>query len=427
MLLSTVLNFLSAMALSALIGAERELAGTRNFSEKKNNIQFGGIRTHMLIGLTGALGVYMSEVFLNQIIFLLVGSGIFLLLLTHYLYKVFILHSTGLTTTVTGFVTFFLGALCIANSAHIAVMIAITVTVILLSKRYTQKLLEHIDQKELADTLKFAAILFVILPILPDTAIDPWGLIVPQTIWQVVVLISGISFVGYVLTKLFGQKKGVILSGVLGGLASSTAVTSSMAEQSKATKASPSPFVIATVIASCMMFFRVLFWVFSFHPDLVNELLLPVVSMGTMSALVVGYFFYASKRDKADLVDSTKEVALESPFQLVPAIKFALFFLFITILSELSAFYLGEQGTYVISFIAGFADVDAITVTLSGQALTAQISMETAARGIIIAMITNTIVKIVLAKLFGGKKFSTRIFVSFSLILLAGAVSLFFI
>lgn len=427
MLLTTVLNFLSALTLAALIGAERELAGHNEDTLEHKIKQFGGIRTHMLVGMLGGLSVFLSQEFANPMIFISMTICVFLLLLTHYIYKAFVLNSVGLTTTMTGLTTFFIGALCLGNYGELAVMIGIAVTVILLSKRYTRELLRHMEQKELINTLKFAAILFVILPLLPPTALDPWGIIVPQKIWQVVVLISGISYVGYIFSKFFGQRKGIILSGILGGLASSTAVTSSMAQQSKGSKNHASPYVIATVIASCMMFFRVLFWVFSFHQRLTWNIFVPLMAMGLTGALAIGILVLMSQRKEADLQKTTEAVELESPFQVVPALKFALFFLGITVLSEVATRYWGSQGTYLVSFLSGFADVDAITVTLSTQALNNQITLDVAAKGIIIAMLVNTSVKLVLAKLFGSKRFGNMVMACLGAILVAGGISLFFI
>ncbi|PIV90098.1 hypothetical protein COW46_04360 [Candidatus Gracilibacteria bacterium CG17_big_fil_post_rev_8_21_14_2_50_48_13] len=424
MLLTTVLQFLSALALSALIGAERELNGFKDKPKDQKEKQFGGIRTHMILGLLGGLGVYLSQIYENQYMLLAIGIAVFLLLLVHYVHKAFVTNNIGLTTTLTGMTTFLIGSLCLAEHGQLAVIVTIATTVILLSKRYTHALLDHIDHKELMDTLKFAAILFVILPLLPQTAIDPWGMIVPQKIWQVVVLISGISYLGYIFSKIFGAKKGILFAGILGGLASSTAVTSSMAQQSTLEKKHVSPFVMATIIASCMMFFRVVFWVMSFNQELTWSLLPPVVAMSVTSALIVGFLVMRSKQKGRDMNEPAEEVELSSPFQIGPALKFALFFLLISVLSEVASHYMGAQGVYLISFISGLADVDAITVTLSSQALNNQISPEVASTGIIIAMMVNTAVKVGIAKIFGGKRFGRVIIVSFSLILLSGGVTL---
>lgn len=426
MLLDTLLSILSGLALAGLIGAERELVEIDRKKSQFEKKSFGGIRTHMLLALLGSLSVLFTEATQTPLLLVMcILLGVILCI--HYGYKLFVLKSPGLTSTITGLLTFFLGVLCSVGEATIAVIIGVVITILLVSKRYLYTVLENIDRKELYNTLKFAVILFVILPLLPTEPLDPWGIINLREIWYVVVLISGISYLGYVASKVVGTKKGILLSGVLGGLASSTAVTSSMAAQSKENTTIVNPFVIATVVASSMMFFRVLFWVYSFNMDLVRTLLIPILAMGITSTVVVAVLMFTKKSKHKNDANEPESPSLESPFQVLPALKFGLFFVFITFLSTLAMNYLGESGTYLVSFISGFADVDAITVSLSNQTLTGGVSAEVATKGIIIAMMTNTLVKLVLAKMFGGKAFGNKVLISFLIILAAGGVSLFFI
>lgn len=426
MLIDTLLSILSALALAGLIGAERELMEIDRKKKKHEKKSFGGIRTHMLLALLGSISVIFAQATNAPLLlttFILIGA----IFCIHYSYKLFVLKSPGLTSTITGLLTFFLGVLCAIGEGTIAVMIGILITALLVSKRYVYTVLEKIDRKELYNTLKFAVILFVVLPLLPTEAIDPWGVINLREIWYVVVLISGISYVGYVASKIVGTKKGILLSGILGGLASSTAVTSSMAAQSKQHTSIVNPFVVATVVASSMMFFRVLFWVYSFNAQLVYTLLIPILSMGITSAIVVGFLMLTKHKHTKESTPDPESPTLESPFQILPALKFGFFFVFVTALSTIAMRYLGEGGTYLVSLISGFADVDAITVSLSNQTLSGSIAPGIAAKGIIIAMMTNTLVKLVLAKLFGGKAFGNKVMISFLIILGAGGISLFFI
>lgn len=427
MLFDLALSFLTAIALGGLIGAEREMLELRRVAQKKGITSFGGIRTHILLSILGALSGYFYTS--TQFVFLSYGLMIFTIgvLTIYYAYKSFHTGNPGLTSTVSGLITFAVGGLTTMGQASLAVMLAVITTIILVSKLYFKRILESVEQEELYNTLKFAVVLFVILPILPNTPLDPWGILNPQEIWYVVVLISGISYVGYIATKIIGTNRGIILSGTLGGLASSTAVTSSMSEQSKKNISIVFPFVIATIVASSMMFFRVLFWVYSFNQSLVPTVLIPILSMGITSGLIVGIYFLIEKRK-----DGTKHIPsaaekLRSPFEILPAVKFAIFFIFISLVSTGALFFLGEKGTYLVSFVSGFADVDAITVSLSRQALEGVLTNAVAAKGIIIAMMTNTFVKLMLAKLFGGKSFGNHILFSFITILIVGGFSLFFV
>ncbi len=427
MLLETVISFLSAIAIGSLIGIERELVSIDKKKEINMITGFGGVRTFMLLSLLGATVVYFSKETNNWNIFLIAGIMSLLIIFANYIYNLFIIKESGATTEVAGIITFFLGGLCTAGYANIAVIVGILTTGILLSKRYLGTVLEHTERKELYSTLTFAIILFIVLPILPNQTLDPWEIVNPQKIWYVVVLISAISYIGYIASKIFGATKGVIISGIFGGLASSTAVSSAMSMHSKKNTSIITPLVIATLVASSMMFIRVFVLVYSFNPTLAPSLFIPVLVMTLTSASIIGIFTYTSTRKDKTLTKAGQTIPLESPFQVLPALKFALFFLVVSALSQFAAHWFGANGTYVISFISGFADVDAISISLSTQALLGQIAVFVATKGLIIAMMTNTVVKIIIAYLFGSREYFKSIAMSFGVIMILGIASLFFI
>jgi len=427
MLLEELLPFISALALGALIGLERELVSQDRKEKKLPISEFGGVRTFMLISLFGALATYLSQQINSPLLLISSGVVVLLLFIAHYTYTLFKLGESGATTEIVAFLTFFIGVLTALGNASLAVILAIIVTTIMLSKHYVRQLLKKFSRTELTNTIRFAVLLFVILPILPNTPIDPYGVFNPQEVWYVVVLISGISYVGYIASKLIGTKKGIILSGMFGGLASSTAVTSAMSERSKKVSKILHPFVIATVVASAMMFVRVLFWVYSFNSSLLMPLIIPIVAMTASSLLVIGVSYGFMKRTSEQAKEKDKEVPLESPFEIVPALKFALFFLVVAASAEVAVRYLGPEGTYAVSLLSGLADVDAITVSLANQAEAGAITETVATRGIIIATMTNTAVKVFIARFFGGRRFARWIAVSFFVIILAGTLSLFFV
>ncbi len=421
-LAALLIQFLISLALGALIGVEREMVNLERGDERKNEVEFGGIRTYMLISLLGALSSFMATTLQNMAILYVALGGFFLLMAVHYTYQLFHNKDVGLTTEIAGAATFLIGSLVLYGFETLAVMLAIFVTIILVSKSALLRLLEHFERKELYSTLMFSVILFVILPVLPNYTIDPWGVVNPQEVWYVVVLISGISFLGYIASKIVGTRKGIILSGVFGGLASSTAVTSTMSEQSKENPKILFPFIIGTTIASSMMFFRVLFWVGSFHMPLFPQILIPVLAMSISSGILVGFLYITKLRTKKNM--PCQEIPLNSPFRIAPALQFAFLFLAISLASHFSVQYFGSSGVYLLSFLSGFADVDAITVTLASQAKEGVLSNQAATYAIILAMCTNTFVKILIAKFFGGKEYGKWIAISFAIILGLGIASL---
>ena len=270
--------------------------------------------------------------------------------------------------------------------------------------------------EELADTLKFAVIAFVILPFLPNQSYGPLELFNPFIVWLMVVFISGISFAGYILMKWFGEK-GIALAGIFGGLISSTAVTTSFAERSAKSKNIYLALVLGVVLANAIMFIRILLEVFVLNRTLFVEMLIPLLTLAVICA-VFSYFIW----EKAKKVKG--KVELTSPFTLGPALKFGAFFAVILALVKVADVYLSSKGDYLVSFISGFADVDAITVSLSQLAKTT-LSLETARNGIVLAALTNVGVKGGIAWWFGGKEFSRIIVALFSVLIVVGLGLLF--
>ncbi|MFN7160899.1 MAG: MgtC/SapB family protein [Candidatus Gracilibacteria bacterium] len=425
--LQVLLHFFTAAALAGLIGTEREIVQRGYEKDHIPRKLYGGVRTHILLALFGAIIGFLTMEF-NFPALIIGGISILaLFIFAYYVYGLYVEKHAGITSELSGLLTFLLGVLCLTNHAGLAVIVGIGTTIILSSKSYLSNIFNNIERKELYNTLKFAVILFVILPILPNQALDPWNVINLYDIWKVVVLISGISYVGYILSKTIGSSQGIILMGALGGIASSTATTSSMAEQSKKNTHVIFPFVIATIVASTMMFLRVVFWVASFNIDLLPTILLPIGAMMLTSILIIGGFVLYNKKYMDSHKVLAKEPTLVSPFQILPALKFALFFLFVSFISEVAVRYFSENGTYIVSFLSGLADMDPVAVKASQQALNGTISSSVAAKAIVLAMITNTFTKMMIAKIFGGKVFGNAILIAFFFILGVGAATLFFI
>lgn len=425
--IQVLLHFFTAAALAGLIGTEREIVQRGYERDHIPRKLYGGVRTHVLLALFGAIIGFLTMEF-NYPALIIGGISILsLFIFAYYAYGLYVEKHAGITSELSGLLTFLLGVLCLTGHASLAVIVGIGTTIILSAKSYLSSIFNNIERKELYNTLKFAVILFVILPILPNYPLDPWNVINLYDTWKVVVLISGISYVGYVLSKTIGASQGIILMGALGGIASSTATTSSMAEQSKKHPHAVFPFVIATIVASTMMFLRVVFWVASFNIELLPTLLLPIGAMLLTSILIIGGFLLFNRSYMETHKDLAKEPSLESPFRVLPALKFAAFFLFVSFVSEIAVRYFQANGTYVVSLVSGLADMDPVAVKTAQQALTGIISHSVAAKAIVLAMITNTLTKLVIAKLFGGKTFGNAILISFFFILGVGAATLFFV
>jgi len=243
----------------------------------------------------------------------------------------------------------------------------------------------------------------------------------PFKIWLFVVFITGISYIGYFLVKTVGKKKGLGLTGFLGGLASSTAVTISMSKKSKGKK-SINGYALAIILAAGVMLLRILFEVLVVNRALLGGLIIP---LGVMSMIAFGFatYIYFRREDKG----TRKEIPVKNPFELNTAIKFGLFFLLVLVVSRTLLILLGDTGIYIASVFAGLADVDAITLTLSSMALSGVISNKVAILSITLAAATNTLVKAGFVRLFGEKKLANFILILVLIILAAGILTAIFI
>ena len=206
--------------------------------------------------------------------------------------------------------------------------------------------------------MKFAVITAIVFPVLPNRSFGmaPFDIFNPLKLWLFVVFISGIGFVGYVLIKVAGSKKGIGLTGFLGGLTSSTAVTVSLTQRSHANAELSRSFALAITIAWTVMFVRVLAVVAVLNVALVKPILLPLCA-----SIVAGlaYCFYLHRTQKAE--SREHEVAFVNPFELGLAVKFGLLFALVLLFSRTMQLYFGASGIYLSSFLSGMADVDAIS------------------------------------------------------------------
>jgi uncharacterized membrane protein (DUF4010 family) len=411
--ISLILKFLISFAIGALIGTERE----RKQSKIK---EFAGIRTFMLIAVFGTSSAFLSTFYPNFI--LIAFLGLVAMVGLSYMTSTREIGDIGITTEVVALLTFILGALCFTDEGlQIVPILAIIITTLLAVKPYLHTFARKISQKEIINTLKFLIIAFVILPLLPDQTFGPLNVFNPYQIWLIVVFISGISFAGYILMKFIGAERGISATGIIGGLVSSTAVTTAMAARVRETDFIIRAAVFATVVASSMMFLRVLFEVAVINPNLISLLTVPMLSMGVVG-IALGLLAWKTTKVR----EVGEDLKLKNPFSLKPALIFGMLFLIILYASKIADIYFGSSGIYITSIISGVADVDAITISMAILAKNT-ISPDVAVTAITLAAISNTIVKFLIAIFFGTRKFGYLIGAIFAFIISVGLIAIFFV
>ena len=389
--------FLISILIGALIGTERE----RDLLEKKKR-GVAGLRTFILITLLGTLSAAMAAEYGGA--FIIVAFASFALMVAvGYAASATNLGRLDFTSEVAAAIAFILGALCYhPDTVMLAIALAILGTVILAIKKTAHRYVEIIREEELLDTLKMGLVALVILPLLPNTTIDPFGVLNPRNIWMMVVLVSLIGYVGYVMIRIFGTDRGLSITGALGGLVSSTAVATTMAAEAKAHREVVPSAVFATTIASCTMFPRILLEVFVVNRALFFPLLIPMASM-TVAGVALALLLYR----KRETIEAP--VNLTDPFRLSPALKFGAFFALVLLVSKVASIYFGEAGTYAASLVAGLADVDAITLSLATLARTPAMGEEVAVAAITLAAMTNTLVKLAITFVLGTREFGSQV------------------
>jgi uncharacterized membrane protein (DUF4010 family) len=266
---------------------------------------------------------------------------------------------------------------------------------------------------------------FIVLPLLPDRAVDPWGALNPYSLWLLVLLIAGLSLVGYVATRLLGAHRGAAVTGLTGGLVSSTAVTLTFARQSRdqATAATAGALAGGILLAWCVMFGRVVVEVLVVNRELLVPLLVPMLAMAVVAAAAAGMSLRRglSGQARAAAADAP-EVPLTNPFSLASAAKVAAFFALVTLVVKVVQAEFPGEGVYVVAALAGLTDVDAITLSMAEFAKNGDAAV--AVKAIIIAALANTLVKCGMVLILAGPPLRRPIALATAAILAAGVAAL---
>jgi len=415
-----VRNFLIALLIGALVGIERE-----KHKAAEHPATFGGLRTFILFAESGAIGAWLSQHLGTPWVFIATLTAVTVAVVTAYVLENRVKpDSLGLTTEIAALTVCLLGGAVMYGYAELAVALAILTSAVLAFKQPLHGLVQKLGTDDLYAALKLLIATFIVLPLLPAQPIDPLQALNPYKLWLLVILISGLSLVGYVAVRWLGTARGTAITGLSGGLVSSTAVSLSFARQSRTDKDPLAGDTLAAgiLIAWMVMFVRVVVTVAIVYPPLVARLLIPFTAMAVATAGLAGVFYWLGAR-RARPVEASGEVQVKNPFSLVAATRFGLVFALVLVVVKLTERYAPAEGLYVVAAVAGLTDVDAITLSMAEFARQNS-NLATAAAAIAIAALSNTLVKCGMVVVLGSRPLRWRLTLATAAIVAVGLAAI---
>jgi uncharacterized membrane protein (DUF4010 family) len=384
-------HILFVLFLSFLIGLERE---ERKASD--DHYAFGGVRTFPLIGLIGySMAVLSGGELLPQVLGFAVVAGF---LMISYWHKLTSSGYSGVTSEMSGLATYLVGALVYRDMFWIATTLTVSSILLLELKSGLENLPKRIETTDILTFAKFLLLSAVILPLLPNTQFSQFQ-INPFKTWLVVVAVSAVSYGSYVLQRLTKGQGGLILAAILGGAYSSTVTTVVLARRSKQEE-QPYLFAGGILIASGMMYLRLVILLALFNRELMNRLALP---FAVLAGLAIGVGWLWSRRGDTSALKVIREFEPKNPLEISAALLFALLFVALLVATHLAIESMGEAGVYTLATIMGVTDVTPFIMGMT-QAAPTLTPLHVATSGILIAASSNNVFKGVYAYFLSSRQ-----------------------
>ena len=400
-----------AIGIGLLLGLEREHSALL----KKEPV-FAGIRTFVLLVLTGFTGAALHFLLSPWVFAAILFSVMTLTAISYWITSN--KGDIGATSELAGLLSMILGALTFLGYIELSLMITVIVLVLLSTKMQLMNVIGKITNEEIYALVRFVVMALIIFPFLPNENYGPYQVINPREIGLVIILTSGLGFLGYVLMRVLGAKKGILLTGILGGLVSSTMVTWVFSKKSKESDSLNSLYTSAILAACTIMVVRVALWVFLFNKLLLAGLALPLSILFLTAAGTSIYFYVRNKKNSA----AEKQIPLGKPLEMTNAILFGVLYVVILLVITFANDYFGDEGIFITSGIAGMSDVDAISISISKMSV-ATLSASTAQNAILIATLANTISKFAIALWASSPEMRKNVLIGYGLIFIAALVA----
>lgn len=407
-------HFLIVTVFSLIIGLSQRKLHPIN----EDSRLFGTDRTFTFIGILG----YILFIVEPAPHYFYMGGGIIISIFLgiNYFFKLWYHKDFGLTTVTIAIITYCMAPLVITQPPWFYIMVVVTVLVFTELKETFSTLTQRFDKEEFLTLAKFLVIAGIVLPIVPDKPFVSFLSLTPYKIWLAVVVISSISYLSYLLKKFVFRQSGIIISGILGGLYSSTATTIILAKKSKETTALRNNYAAAIIFATSMMYLRVLILILIFNMQLFTLVLpyfLILLAVSVVTGIVI--FYYKKK------VDEVAEISLlrdKNPLEFKVALIFMLLFVGFTFLTFYTVQYFGTGGLNTLSVIVGVTDIDPFLINLFQGKY--PVSLGIIAFASMQAIISNNVLKLVYGLAFSGKHIRKPLLAGFGLIIFVNAIIL---
>jgi uncharacterized membrane protein (DUF4010 family) len=405
---SPVLGFILALTIGFLVGRTRE--------PEADGPPRPGMRDFLIIALLGAVAGHLGNAPIGIALFAGTIGAILVMRAQHR-------ERNGITTELAAIATFMLGALCLTADRQFGAGLGIVLAAILAERDQLRSFVRNaISDREYIDTLSFLALIFIIYPLLPTGSYGPFGFFEPRKIWLFVILVSGVSYVGYFLTKFTGSQRGALLTAIVGAIASTTAYTTGISQAVADAPESAVPAARYAIIANSILFPRMLLLIVVVSPKLAiaaSPAFAAMMLAGLAAAIVLAPAAKATKKRSA-VADS----AFRNPFSIRPALQFGVVFTLVLLITRVAKHYAGYGGQMVVSAISGLVDVDAISLTLAGFVQAGTSPARDAVIGLTLAAGVNAIFKSAVARTSRQPAFYLRLMAGFVIMFAVGAVAI---
>jgi uncharacterized membrane protein (DUF4010 family) len=374
-----------SLAIGLLVGLERGWQ-TR---DAEDNRRAAGFRTFALSGLLGGVtGLIALQTTASVIGWVFLGY-IAAFTAFHWLEARNEGHAS-VTSVVAGMLTFLLGTMAVVGDLQLAIACAVGMTVLLALREPLHRWIDSLSWQEIRAVLILLAMSFLLLPLLPNRSIDPWNAINPYQIWLLAIMIGAISFAGYVAVKAFGNRLGVFMAAVAGGLASSTATTLALAKLAREHPSSSGLLSAGILVAGVVMMLRAGAIAVALNGALLTSVLPTLLTAAAVLGIGAAILFFRNVQQE------TPELRINNPLAIGTAIKLTAVLAAVMLAAELVRRMFGGIGILVVAALSGIVDVDALTISIARMAR-GDVDSNTAARAIMVAIAINTVSKAIMA------------------------------